>query len=509
MADTVAQVYFVGVGPGNPGLLTLRAAECLSRAEVVIHDRLVPARILDYAPATAARICVADLPGPHPEKGAQIHTLMIQTARQGKCVVRLKGGDPLLFARGGEEVEAMAEAGIPYEIVPGVTAGLAAGAFAGIPLSHRLLSSAVALVTGHEDPAKPDSNLDWAALARFPGTLAIYMGMARLAQIVSTLLQHGMPPQTPAAVVEWGSVGDQRTIEAPLASLPAAVHAAGLKPPSIIIIGPVVSLRSKLAWFEKRPLFGKNIIVTRPRRQAGEFARRLEELGAAIHLMPVVEIRDPVDWAPVDQAFARMSDYRWLIFTSANGVHALIRRLRETGRDLRTLGSVQLAAIGPSTADALRSYHLNPDVMPGSFRSENLADALKERVFGQRVLLVRADRGREVLREQLSQVAFVEQIAAYSQGDVALESRTLDLLRNGQIHYVTLTSSNIARAFLRALDDECRARIVAGQTRVVTISPVTSETVREMGMPVTAEAAQYTSEGICDVLVKLATGALD
>jgi uroporphyrinogen III methyltransferase/synthase len=500
------QVYLVGAGPGHPGLLTLRAVECLSLADLVLYDKLVPPCFLDYAPAHAERVCVADLPGCHPERWPHIHDTMITAARQGKVVVRLKGGDPFLFGRGGEEAEALRAAGITYEIVPGVTAALGVAACAGIPLTHRLHSSAVVFVTGHENPAKPESVVDWEALARVPGTLVIYMGMARLPQIVQALLDHGKPPTTPAAVIQQGSTGWQRTTEAPLDELVAAVRAAGLHAPALIVIGPVVAVRSRLAWFEQRPLFGKRVLVTRPRHQAGELARRLEQLGAVCYRLPLVDVREPADWAPVDRALTNLAHYQWLVFTSANGVHALVRRLRQLGRDLRSLGHLRLAAIGPSTAEALRGYYLEPDLVPAEFRSENLADDLKKQASGQRVLLARADRGREVLRDELAAVASVDQIAVYSQVDAdEADAKILEHLRSGQIDYVTLTSSNIARVFLRLLDGASRARVEAGEIQLVSISPVTSGTIREMGFPVAAEAVEYTTAGVTEVLIQLAS----
>ena len=424
-------------------------------------------------------------------------------------MVRLKGGDPFIFGRGGEEAEVLRQAGIPYEIVPGVTSALGAAAFAGIPLTHRSHASAVALVTGHENPAKPDSALDWSALARFPGTLAIYMGISRLPQIVRALEQFGKDPMTPAAVIHRATTGEQETLEAPLRELPAAVQAAGMTAPAVIIIGQVVALRSEIQWFEQRPLFGKRVLVTRPRAQAAELMHRLELLGAVCFVLPTVEIKEPEDWPAVDRALGRLSTYQWLVFTSSNGVHALLRRLRQTGRDLRALGGVKLAAIGPATADALRSYHLEPDLMPAAFRSEELAEALKQQAAGQRVLLARADRGRDLLRQELATVAQVDQVAVYSQVDsVDAHSEVFDYLRRGEIDYVTLTSSNIARALLRALDEPSRGRIQSGETKLVTISPETSKAVAEFGFPVAATATEYTSAGVIESLVRLAAGDL-
>jgi uroporphyrinogen III methyltransferase/synthase len=499
-------VFLVGAGPGNPGLLTLRAVECLARADVVIYDKLVPPRLLEYASAGAEQVCITELGGCHAQRYPAIHSALIDAARAGKCVVRLKGGDPFLFGRGGEEAEALRQAGIPFEIVPGVTAGLAACAYAGIPLTHRLHASAVALVTGHENPHKAESAVDWAVLARFPGTLVIYMGVSHLERIVRLLQEHGKPADSAAAVIQWGTTGEQQTVEAPLAKLPAAVQAAGLAAPAIIVIGPVVTLRRRLAWFEQRPLYGKRILVTRPRRQASELVRRLEELGAVPYLMPAVDIVPLQDWSGVDRCLDRLADYNWLVFSSANGVHALLGRLWETGRDLRALSPVRLAAIGPATAEALRSYHLAADLVPTAYRSEDLAAGLKERVAGGRVLLARADRGRDLLRRELAEVAHVDQVAVYSQVDAAdFDMSILDCLRRGEIDYITLTSSNVARSLARVLDEPCRARIHAGDTRMVTISPVTSAAVKELGLPVSGEATTYTTAGVVEALVQLAS----
>jgi uroporphyrinogen III methyltransferase/synthase len=498
-------VFLVGAGPGHPGLLTLRAVECLAEADLVVYDRLVPVGLLDYAPASAERLCVADLGSGHAYRYPQVQEALIKAAREGKWVVRLKGGDPFLFARGGEEAEALHQAGIPYEIVPGVTAALGAAAFAGIPLTHRLHASAVAFITGHENPDKSHSALDWEALARFPGTLVIYMGMSHLARIVQALINHGKSPETAAAVIHWATTGRQRSLTAPLRDLAAAVHDAGITPPAITIIGSVVDLRPHLAWFERRPLVGKRVLVTRPRHQAADLVGRLERLGAVPYLLPAIEIRPPDDWSQVDAALARLADYHWLVFTSANGVQALIERLRQTGRDLRALGHLRLAAIGPATAEALRTFHLEPDMVPARYDSESLADVLKERVTGQRILLARADRGRELLREELSSVAEVDQVAVYSQIDAAdTDSEGFARLCRGEIDYVTLTSSNIARALARILNEDCKAHFCVGKTRIISISPVTSATVRELGLPVAAEATAATTAGLLEALIRLA-----
>ena len=499
-------VYLVGAGPGHPGLLTLRAVECLRLADLVLYDRLVPPELLDHAPASARRLCVDEFPGCHPERWPHIHRTMIEEARQGRTVVRLKGGDPFVFGRGAEEALALREAGVPYEVVPGVTAALGATACAGVPVTHRDHASAVAFVTGHEQPGKPGSRLDWSALARFPGTLVFYMPVAKLEAIAAALVEHGKPADTPAAIIHRGTTSQQRTLTAPLAELPARARAEGITSPSLVVVGEVVGLRERLAWFERRPLFRKRVLVTRPRHQAGDMVRQLEAQGASAVVLPAVEIGEPADWGPVDRGIARLADFTWLVFTSANGVKVFFERLRQGGRDLRALARVKLAAIGPATAEALRAYHLEPDLMPTKYNSEGLAAALRPLVAGGRLLLARADRGLELLREELSRVADVEQVAVYSQRDAALEAGhpALEGLAKGEIDYVTLTSTNIARALLGALDARGREEVLAGRVGLVTISPRTSAAVREAGLPVAAEAAEYTTAGVVAALCRLA-----
>jgi uroporphyrinogen III methyltransferase/synthase len=502
-------VSLVGAGPGHPGLVTLRAVELLQRADLVLYDNLVAPGLLEHAPAHAERICVTQLGPRHAERMAPIHETMIEAARQGKRVVRLKGGDPFLFGRGGEEAQALRGAGIPFEIVPGVSAALGASAFAGIPLTHRACASGVAIVTGHEQPDKSDTAIDWASLARFPGTLVLYMGMSRLEQIAQALIQAGKDPQAPAAVVQWATLGGQRTVEAALVNLPAAVSEAQLAAPAIVIIGPVVSLREELAWFEALPLYGKRVLVTRPRQQSSALVNRLVELGAVPLVLPAVEIREPADWRPVDAALRRLREFHWLVFTSANGVQMLIGRLRAIGLDLRALGAVKLAAIGPKTAEELNRHDLAPDLMPSRFQSEHLAAALKAAIApGQRVLLARADRGRELLHDELARHCEVEQIAVYRQVDaVELDRQVINDLQDGMIDYITLTSANIARSLLGRLDDRCRAPILARRTRIVTISPVTSAAVRELGLPVAREANEATAEGVVQALLEDGAGS--
>jgi uroporphyrinogen III methyltransferase / synthase len=500
-------VYLVGAGPGDPGLLTLRGKECIAAADFVLYDQLVSPRVLEHARPEAELICVTELGPTHPERCPHIAERLIAEARQGKCVVRLKGGDPLVFGRGGEEAEALRQAGIPYEIVPGVTAALAAAAYLEVPLTHREHASAVAFVTGHEDADKPKSRIDWQALAAFPGTLVIYMGIARLGAIVAELVRHGKDPNTPAAAVQRASTGEQRSVMATLATLDEAVRRTGLSAPAVVLIGPVVGLKPRLSWFESRPLLGRRVLVTRPRHQAAPLVERLERLGAVPVLLPVVEVRDPADWSRVDAALneVRAGRFDWLVFTSANGVQAFFRRLRQRGWDMRSVGSIQIAAIGSATALALREFQLEPDLVPGEgMNSEKLAEELMERVRGRRVLLAQADRGRELLHERLAAVATVEQVAVYFQADaVDRASPAFEQLRRGEIDIITLTSPNIARAFLKACDEVILKRLQRGEISVVTNSARSSAVLHERGLPVAKESGEPTIDGLVAALVAL------
>lgn len=360
------------------------------------------------------------------------------------------------------------------------------------------------MVTGHEDPEKPDSMLDWEALARFPGTLVFYMGIKRLDRLVEALIKHGRNGNEPAALIQWATRGSQRTVETTLEELPQAQKQAQITNPALIVIGSVLSLRSQQSWFEQLPLLGKRVLITRPEHQATDALSQLEQLGAEVLSLPTVEISEPEDWAPVDQALEKLSEWQWLVFTSSNGVHAFIRRLRQKGLDLRALGDCRLAVIGPSTGEALKAYHLEPDLIPEVYRSEHLAEALKKEVSGMKVLLARADRGRELLRDELIGVAKeVHQVAVYSQKDVLQpDPEVLEQFQNGQIDYVTLTSSNIARSLAKMLNPQCHSHIHNGTTKLISISPVTTKDTIALGWPVHAEATVHDLPGVIDALIK-------
>ncbi len=496
-------VYLVGSGPGDPGLLTRRGEAVLSRADVVVYDHLASSRLLDLAPEAALRICAGKSIGHCTLTQSEINDLLIDHARAGRRVVRLKGGDPLVFGRGAEEAISLRAAGISFEIVPGVTAGLGATAYAGIAVTQRTTASAVAFVTGHGDPevVSDPGLLDWAALARFPGTLVVYMGVTHLGSICRTLLNHGKAGDTPACVIQSGTLAGQRTHVATLETIADVALKSGVEPPALLVVGSVVALRNDLAWFERLPLFGQRIVVTRPRAEACRTVAALESLGAEVLLAPTIEVEPLDDPGLLDAAIDRLADYDWLVFTSANGVRFLVERLQARGRDLRALGHLQLAAIGPATAQALAGFHLNADLVPESYRSESLAAALATLAHGRKILLARADRGRTVLKETLEQLADVDQVAVYQNRDVeSFPEPVIERIALGTVDWITITSSAITTRLHGLLPEEARVR-VGKEIRLASLSPVTSETAVALGWNVAVEAAEFTWEGLVAALV--------
>lgn len=500
------KVYLVGAGPGDPGLISLRAVECLARADLVLYDLLVNAALLEHAAPHARCECLGQPGTGRTITHDEIVAKLVAESRAGRTAVRLKGGDPFVFGRGGEEAESLHAAGIPFEVVPAPTAGIAAPAYAGIPVTHRDRASAVALVTGHEDPAKSGDDLDWPALARFPGTLVFYMAMGRIDALTQQLQRVGKPPETPVAVVCWGTLPRQKTVRGTLANIAHRSQQSEMTSPAVIVVGDVAALGDRLDWFSRRALFGQRVVVTRPRAQAGSMIHRLNELGAEALLLPTVRIEPPDDWTPVDRAIRRLDETDWLVFTSANGVRFFLGRLLETG-DLRRLGAVRLAAIGPGTAAALADFHLRPDLMPDRYVAEALAEALAPLVAGKRVLLARADRGREVLQEILTSAgARVERLTAYRNVDETHgDPDVLDRIRRGEVDWVTLTSSAIARALTKLLEDRARQRL-GRDIKLASISPVTSAAARELGWEVTVEARSYTPDGVIDAIIEHVAG---
>lgn len=495
------KVYLVGAGPGAASLITLRGAECLREADCVFYDYLVNPRILSHARAASEQVCLGKHGRTRIWTQEEINAAVVNRAQEGKVVVRLKAGDPTVFGRSAEELEELSKHDIPYEIVPGVTAGLAVSSYAGIPLTHRKWASAVALVTGHEVGDKQESNLDYDALARFPGTLIFYMGVTTVGHWSTRLLAAGMDRETPVAAIRRCSFPDQQVILCKLGELSEGIiERMKLRPPMLFVIGRVATLEPALAWFSKRPLFGRTVLVARPVEQSSELADPLEQLGAQVLLQPAIEIGPPADWAPVDRVLPKLAEFQWIVFSSSNGVQYFLERLLSQQLDARAFASAKLAAIGPGTAAALRRYALSADLVPQEFRAEGLATALAPHVPGQRVLLIRASRGREVLADELRRAgAQVEQVVAYSSTDVgAPDPDIAEKLVDGRIDFVAATSSAIARSLVRIFGDALR------HSQLVSISPITSETLRKLGHTPANEAITYTMPGVVDAILSAA-----
>jgi len=497
-------VYLVGAGPGDPGLLTLRGKECLEWADVVVSDYLANAVLLDFAPVDAERVFVGKTRGCHPTPQEEINRLLIDYARRGKIVVRLKGGDPYLFGRGGEEAQVLHAAGIPFEVVPGVTAASAAAAYSGIPLTHRDLTSSVALVTGHARSGKADTNIDWAKLATGVGTLVFYMGMTNLATLVTNLLQNGRAPETPVAVVYWASTARQQTLVATLATVQDRLQQTSIKPPALIIVGEVVSLRNELNWFENRPLFGKRILVTRAAEQAAQLVRLLTDAGAEALVCPLIAIAPPDDPVPLDAAIDQLAATDLLILTSVNAVHWFFRRLAERGLDARALQGVELVAVGPKTAAAFTQFGLKPDLVPDEYHAEGVIACLKQRgVDGKRILYPHADLAREVIPKQLTALG-AEVIAPVAYRNIC-PPESVTLLKtylSEDPDAITLTSSSTLTNLL-ALAENAEAEL--NDIPLISIGPQTSATIRQAGLTVAAEAAPSTLEGLVAAMVEYFT----
>ncbi len=497
------RVFLVGAGPGDPGLLTLRGKACLEAADLVLYDGLVNPLLLRHSHATAQRTCRVGGPGDRHLDQAEINRQLIDAAKSGLTVCRLKGGDPFIFGRGSEEAAALAAEGIPFEVVPGITAATGAAVYAGISLTHRDHASAVAFITGHEDPAKPESAVDYEALARFPGTLVFYMGLHRLPQIVERLIAAGKSASTPSAVVNRATTSRQRTVTATLSELTEVVQRARLSPPSLVIVGEVVRVRAQAKWFEDRPLFGKVIGITRPEDQAETAIDQAVAMGALPVVIPAIEIGPPPDISAVDAMLDRLDQFDWLVFTSVNGVRGLLLQLWQRGSDVRKLGRCKLAAIGPSTATALEEFSLRCDVVPDEYRAETLADALVPLVKDQRVLWARADRGRDVLPERLKAAgAMFEQVVVYTNRDVTeLPAAELAMLERGELDWVGISSPSIARSLAKLLTPAARQHLGA-RTRLCAISPVTAAAAEEVGLPVAATATDFTWDGMFAAMVR-------
>jgi uroporphyrinogen III methyltransferase/synthase len=497
-------VYLIGAGPGDPGLITAKGLELLRRADVVVYDQLASPELLKEAPAGAELRYVGKKAGDHALPQGGINALLVDRAKAGLTVVRLKGGDPFVFGRGGEEAEELAAAGIPFEVVPGVTSAVAVPAYAGIPVTHRRYTTLVTFITGHEDPTKEASSIPWAVLGQNPGTLVFLMGVKNLADNCRQLVQAGRAPETPAAVIEKGTTLSQRTVVGTLATIAAHAQKAEIKPPAVLVVGGVVDLAGTLKWWENRPLWGKTAVVTRSRDQASRLVELLTAAGAQCLEVPTIEIGPPADFALLDAALQHFTRYAWVIFTSANGVSAFMDRLFHMGLDVRAFGRAKIAVIGPATADALKPYGLRADVVPKTFQAEGLLEVLTPRLLGgTRILLARAEQARDVLPEGLVQLGMaVDVVPVYR----ALPPQTVPpeaagVLQEGRVDILTFTSSATVHNFAGLVGKDRFLNLAADAT-LASIGPITTATLKEYGITPQIEPAAFTIPALATAIIE-------
>jgi uroporphyrinogen III methyltransferase/synthase len=497
-------VYLVGAGPGDPGLITVRGLALLRRADVVVYDQLASPELLKEAPAAAELLYVGKKAGAHALPQGGINELLVQKAQAGLMVVRLKGGDPFVFGRGGEEAEELAAAGIPFEIVPGVTSAVAVPAYAGIPVTHRRYTTLATFITGHEDPTKETSTIPWAALGQNPGTLVFLMGVKNLAENCRRLVAAGRAAETPAAVIQSGTTFSQRTVVGTLETIAVRAQAADIRPPAVLVVGGVVELSGPLTWWENRPLWGKTAVVTRSRDQASHLVDLLNAAGARCLEVPTIEIAPPADISPLDAALQHLSRYEWVIFTSANGVQAFMDRLFHKGLDVRSLGRARLAVIGPATAQVLRDYGLVADVVPDTFQAEGLLSVLAPRLLGgTRLLLARAEQARDVLPQGLIDLgAKLDIIPVYrAVPPASVPPEAAALLAAGRVDILTFTSSSTVHNFAGLVGQDT-FRTLAASAAVASIGPITSTTLAEYGITPQIEPAAFTIPALAAAIVE-------
>ena len=495
------KVYLIGAGPGDPGLMTLKGKDILCKADVVIYDYLANKIFLEYAKPEAELIYVGKKGGDHTMGQADINRLIVKKSKSGKSVARLKGGDPFIFGRGGEEAQELVADKVPFEVVPGITSAISVPAYAGIPLTHRDHTATVAFVTGHEDPFKEKSNIHWDKLATGVGTIVFLMGVGNLKKIAQNLMRHGRNADTPVAVIRRGTVAEQETISGNLLNIAERVESAGLRPPAIIVVGDVVGLRDELNWFETKPLFGKRIVVTRAREQASGFMQELSSLGAECIQFPTIEIIPPDSWEPLDTAISELESYHWLLFTSVNGVKYFLKRLYSSGKDIRDLKGIKIGAIGPKTADQWHQLGIKPDLIPDEYRAEAVVETFKKwDTQGVRILVPRAAKAREILPNQLQKMgAQVDVVDAYKTVSPTENTAGVrNMLEEGTIHMVTFTSSSTVTNFVDMFGPE-KQRLTGEWmkgVKVACIGPITADTARGQGFSVDLMPSDYTIEAL-------------
>ncbi|RQD72773.1 MAG: uroporphyrinogen-III C-methyltransferase [Candidatus Syntrophonatronum acetioxidans] len=492
-------VYLVGAGPGDPRLITLRGKECIEKAQVIVYDRLVSPYLLSYASPGAEMIYVGKSPGNHALGQEKINQLLAERARENKIVVRLKGGDPFVFGRGGEEVELLAEQGIPFEIVPGITSAVAVPAYAGIPVTHRDFVSSFSVITGHEEEEKDETAIQWDKLARGKDTLIFLMGVKNLGLIVDQLVSRGKPSHTPVALIRWGTLGRQEVLQGTLQDIVDKTGERNFKPPAVIIVGEVVGLREKMIWWEKKPFWGRRVVITRPYHLQKSFQEKILELGGEAISLPTVEISPPEDFKPLDNALDRVGDFSWIVFTSINGVKFFFERMESLDKDIRELGGVKMAAIGPKTAEAVEKKGIKIAFQPEEYRAEAVAQGLLEFTSpGEEILLPRADIARPHLAQALKERGVkVQEVVTYHnrvpRGKLDMD---LEEVFTGQKKpVVTFSSSSTVRNFFKVVGEE-KGKELLKNSIIASIGPITSETIRSFRQEVDIEASRYTMEGL-------------
>ena len=502
---TAGKVWLVGAGPGDPGLITVKGLQCLTEADVVVYDYLSNPALLAHARPAAEIIYVGKIAGNHAMKQEDINQLLANKALEGKRVCRLKGGDPFVFGRGGEEAETLHDHGIAFEVVPGVTSAVAVPAYAGIPVTHRAFNTSLRLITGHEDPTKTESSLDWKEIGATSGTLVFFMSIRNVPNIAENLIANGRAADTPVAIISNGTLPNQRTVTGTLANIAAVMEREAVKPPGLFVVGEVVTLREKLGWFENRPLFGRSIAVTRSRTQASSLVSSLEALGAEAISAPTIRIESLSHTPEMRQAARELNGVDWLIFTSANGVDSFFDALEQEGRDVRALAGRRVAAIGPATGDQLKAKGLRPDLMPARFVAEALLeafDAAQEPVKGKVFLLPRADIAREALADGLRERgATVIEVHAYrTVHEDTFPQELLDRIERDEIDLVTFSSSSTVHNFVAAAP-EARREAILKHVRAASIGPVTSATLKEYGIPITVDSEVSTIPGLTEAII--------
>ena len=494
------KVYIIGAGPGDAGLITLKAVEALLAVDVVVYDNLVNEELLKFAPSQAKFIYAGKKGGDHTLSQDRINELLVKEARAGNTVARLKGGDPFIFGRGGEEAQILAENNIEFEIIPGVTSAIAVPAYAGIPLTHRGFTSTVAFVTGHEDPTKEKSDIDWPALTKI-GTLVFLMGVKNLPQITKELIKNGKPPDTPVALIRNGSLPTQQVLAGMLSNIVILAHANDFRPPAILVVGGVVDLRDTLRWFDNKPLFGLGVVITRPERQADDLARLLLEQGANPISFPTITIEPPDDWNELDKALEQLESYHWLIFTSANGVRFFFERLRQKEKDIRDLKGIKICCIGPATARQIEEKDIKVDLVPDEFIAEGILKSFSAlNVRGKKILLPRAAQARDILPEGLkNQGAEVDVVTVYRTINSGRKKEEFMALLDAQgVDIITFTSSSTVTNFVEIMGNDF---VLPPLVRVACIGPVTAATAKKAGFQVDIEQKEYTMSGLVQSLI--------